>query len=296
MEAPQNGRNNTHEPPGVSFVGQFWGAATRTLTRLYEILKHVLMVYLVVVILRNAISESFPEIPCKHPVSTRYFPHCAHKLDSPGGPIINPDFVTLARLQSRLEYVMEDSARNSLVAVNIKCSDIALRDLSMSVELSSLVGKHTLVEEIKHFVDDAQVASAGLQEFSSHVWASADQIIPLNQDITMALEIGKSLEMFGFFYGIVNGLVPMDRDTAVTHQKRIEDLWLQAIGSLDKVLFELIDKAQYNVGSLQNLRKRLDNIQDMLAKDAHEIHGEEQVLERQLFSEMRELFGLNQGK
>ncbi|CAE6469514.1 unnamed protein product [Rhizoctonia solani] len=260
----------------VSSVGQFWGAAARTLARLCGVLKHVLMVYLVVAMLRNVISESPPEIPCKH-ASARYFPRYAQELDSPGGPDIDPDFVTLARLQSRLEYVMEDSARNSLVAVNIKCSDLALRDLSMSVELSSLARKHSLAEEIKHFVNDAQIASAGLQEFSSRVWASADQIIPLNQDITMTLSSRKSLEMYGFFYGIVNGLVPMERDTAATHQKRTEDLWLQAVEMLDNVLFELIDQAQYNVGSLQKLRKRLDNIQDMLTKDAYEIHGEEQA-------------------
>ncbi|CUA68882.1 hypothetical protein RSOLAG22IIIB_08129 [Rhizoctonia solani] len=296
MEALQNEQNNPLEPPEVPRVGRLWKAAMCALTRLFGILKHILMVYLMAIILRNAVSELIPEAPCKHPSLTRYFPHCAYELNPQERSAINPDFVTLARLQSQLEVVMEDSAKNSLVAVNIKCSEMALRDLSASIKLSSLARKHILEEEIKHFVIDSQAASGDLQEFSSRVRASVARIMYLNEDTMMALESGKSLEILGVFYSMVNGLIPTEWDTASTHRKRMEDIWLQGIELLDRTLRELIHQARHNIGSLQKLRERLNNIQDMVTKEEHEIHDEEQAFEREWFSEWKERFKFNEEK
>ncbi|CAE6391883.1 unnamed protein product [Rhizoctonia solani] len=280
----------------LSSVGRLWRAAMCALTRLFGILKHILMMYLMAVILRNAVAELFPEAPCKHPASTRYFPHCAHKLNFPERSVVNPDFITLARLQSQLEVVMEDSAENTLVAVNIKCSEMALRDLIASIKLSSLTRKNILEEDIKHFIIEAQAASGDLQEFSSRVRASVAQIIYLNEDTMLALESGKSLQTLGVFYSLVNGLIPPERDTAPAHRRRMEDIWLQGIELLDRTLRELIHQARHNIGSLQKLRERLNNIQDTVTKEEHEIHDEEQAFEREWFSEWKERFRFNQEK
>ncbi|CCO37204.1 hypothetical protein BN14_11358 [Rhizoctonia solani AG-1 IB] len=173
--------------------------------------------------------------------------------------ITTPDFVTLAGLQSRMEYVMERTAGSSKAAVDIKDSEMALRDLGTLVKQSNIAGKDALGRDISHFINEAKIASGNLQRFGSHVWGAVDRILSLNEP----------------------------------HRKGLELIWIQSIELMEKNLRRLIHEAQDNVGLLQRLEERLNNIQDMVYIEIDEISGKERELRRDLLGE---LFGTNQDK
>ncbi|KAG8741403.1 hypothetical protein FRC11_014850, partial [Ceratobasidium sp. 423] len=272
MEAPQNRQNNVLQPPPDQRMGLRGAVAS---IRKYVI--HVLLVYLLLV-LPNTIPESFSGALCKLPILSGHFPHyCTRGSDPTGGPIIHPDFVTLARLQARLEYVMEDSASSPVIVDNIKDSEITLRDLGTLVKLSTLSRKDTLEEELKLFVENARAAGERLQEFGSRVWGAVDRIVSLNEHALILLERISLEASGGYFTSIIGFLTPIERETATTHRKWMEDIWLQSLESLDKNLRGLIHETQANVGFLQRLEARLNNIQDMAIAEEEELRGEERA-------------------
>ncbi|CAE6428875.1 unnamed protein product [Rhizoctonia solani] len=275
MEAPQKGQNNVLPPPPDQRIGLRGVVAS-----IWKYVVHILLVYLLFVS-PNTTSESFSGVPvlCKLPVLSGHFPHyCTRGSDPAGGAIIHPDFVTLARLQARLEYVMEDSAGSPMIADNIKDSEITLRDLGTLVKLSSLSRKDTLEQELKLFVENARAAGGRLQEFGSRVWGAVDRIVSLNEHALIVLE-RMSLEAAGGYFGSIVGLfAPVEQETSITHRKWMEDLWLQSLESLDKTLRGLIHETQANVGFLQRLEARLNNIQDMAIAEEEERRGEERAV------------------
>lgn len=66
---------------------------------------------------------------CKVPIISKHISRCAR--DPPIPPILPvlPDFSQLMSLQSKLEHVMDESARGAMAAVDIKNSEMAMRDL-----------------------------------------------------------------------------------------------------------------------------------------------------------------------
>ncbi|QRW17210.1 hypothetical protein RhiXN_05212 [Rhizoctonia solani] len=232
--------------------------------------------------LRSATFETFPETLCKVPTLSRYFPHCTQEFREPlaGKPVITPDFITLSRLQSRLEYVMEDSASSSLVAIDIKDSEMALRDLVTRVKVSSLSSKEILGRNLELFVEDARVTSGNLQQFGSRVWGAVDRIVSLNEHTLVTLEVASLEAPGGSLDSIINFFAPAEHNSVTTRREIMEDLWLQAIEVMDKTLRKLIHEAQDNVGSLQRLKEKLDNIQDMAIREEDQIRAEEEKTKR----------------
>ncbi|KEP52107.1 hypothetical protein V565_050650 [Rhizoctonia solani 123E] len=275
MEASQKEQNNAHEPPGAPFTEQLRSTSAPTSTRPFQVV---------------IVSESFPEVLCQLPVLSGYSPVCARELDYPKKPAINADFITLARLQSRLEYVLEDTASSPAVAENIKDSAMDLRDLIAQVRISSLVRKDILGRELELFVDDAKAAGGSLQELSGHVWGVVDQILSLNDHILIVLEISG-----GPLSSAIKFLLPFGRETSEVRQRRTESLWLQAIELLDRNLGRLIHQAEANIDLLRILEERLNTIQDMTVTEEETLRGEEEELKRQWFSDAKKMKSYSNG-
>ncbi|CAE6399444.1 unnamed protein product [Rhizoctonia solani] len=225
------------------------------------------------------------------PVLSGYCSHCASELDLPREAAPTPDFITLARLQSRLEQVMKDSASSSKVAVGIKTSEAALQDLGTIVKHSALSKKDILERDIKSFVEDAKITGANLQRFGSRIWGAVDRVISLNEHTVLILEStspgGEGNEGSQSWWG------QKEEAHRGPDPKDVENIWWQGIDLLSKTLHKLIHEAQHNVVSLQRLGERLNSIEDTVAQEKGYILGREKVLKDQWF---RELFGMNNGE
>ncbi|CEL61717.1 hypothetical protein RSOLAG1IB_04467 [Rhizoctonia solani AG-1 IB] len=131
----------------------------------WGVVQIILVTYLVSIVIPNTIIQSYPTTLCSLPLLSKYHPHCV----IPDEHITTPDFVTLAGLQSRMEYVMKHTADSSKVAVDIKDSEMALGDLGTLIKQSNIAGKDTLGRDISHFTNEAKSASGNLQRFGTHV-------------------------------------------------------------------------------------------------------------------------------
>ncbi|CAE6522023.1 unnamed protein product [Rhizoctonia solani] len=253
----------------------------------------VLVAYLAFIATAGPVPQLLSEAPCKHPALAKHFPHCTREavpIVTPEGPVIvpeepviipeepivAPDFVTLVRLQSRLGQVMEDTARSSKVAVDIKDSEMSLRDLRTMVTHSSLSNKDILGRSLKRFVTDAKATGGNLQQFGSRVWGAVDRVVTLNEHTLIMLENQ-----------------PTERGLSKTYQKGLEDIWLQGIGLLDKTLRKLIHEAQDNIGALQRLDERLEGVEELVYAEQEAINDRETELKRQW---VKETLGFNKEK
>ncbi|CAE6413132.1 unnamed protein product [Rhizoctonia solani] len=251
-----------------------------------QVVKIVSILCLVFFMLR---SELPMESLCKIPALAGYSSHCARKIDPPKEPAVTPDFIALAGLQTRLEQVMKDSASSSKVAIDIKNSEIGLRDLATVVKHSTLSKKDILWRDLRSFVDEAKATGTSLQQLGSRVWGAVDKVISLNKHTLLMLESASASEgELQIWWGVPSkGRDPKD----------IENIWLQSIVLLHETLRKLIHEAQHNIGSLQRLEERLNNIADMVVEEKHDIIDKELAcdlgtkLKQHQWS--KELFGKN---
>lgn len=81
------------------------------------------------------IVSAFMRPVCKLPLVPRAIPYCSQNSFNRH---FSPDFLKLVSLQSRLEDVMDDSTSTSIIAVDMKNSEIAVRDLYVVAHLHHL--------------------------------------------------------------------------------------------------------------------------------------------------------------
>jgi hypothetical protein len=117
-------------------------------------------------------------------------PMCS-KLPKPRTPIQEPQYLDLVELQMRFESVMESAGLGTNLAMDMKKSEMAVRDLntlvsslsviiltikltSPQVKLSNLVSKDQLAMSLDAFVASAREASQQLSRLDSRVRGAVD--------------------------------------------------------------------------------------------------------------------------
>ncbi|KAH7335154.1 hypothetical protein B0J17DRAFT_64834 [Rhizoctonia solani] len=227
--------------------------------------------------------KTFMSPVCKLPLISGRIDYCNRDAFSRR---FAPDFPKLASLQSRLEDVMDDSASSSIVAVDIKNSEMAVRDLTTLVKLSSLVAKDSLVDRLNEFVVDAKTAGRNLQRFGSRVGGAVDQIVTMNEYVLKLLEntVKDSQPQIsnGAVQRVMNAVSPIK--TAGPHiiaarRKEVETMWYQATGMLESTIRKLILEAEINIVALDKLEGDLDLINEMILREDEGIRAQaEEVL------------------
>lgn len=109
---------------------------------------------------------------CNLPFVSLALPFCTTVSSWPGAPPM-PDYPKLLQLQSGFEDLLESSSGTSL-ALDIKKSEIAIRDLSTLVKTSDLVCKEALTKKLEEFVGEARDVGRGLQQLGSRVGGAVD--------------------------------------------------------------------------------------------------------------------------
>lgn len=109
---------------------------------------------------------------CNLPIVSLALPFCPSVLSwSSTRPA--PDYPKLLQLQAGFEDLLESSAGTAL-ALDLKKSEIAIRDLRTLVKASNLVCKHALADKLEEFVEEARDAGRGLQRLGSRVGGAVD--------------------------------------------------------------------------------------------------------------------------
>ncbi|CAE6428857.1 unnamed protein product [Rhizoctonia solani] len=246
----------------------------------------VLATYLILMALSGTSDlfvKTFMSPVCKLPLISGRIDYCNRDAFSRR---FSPDFPKLASLQSRLEDVMDDSASSSIVAVDIKNSEIAVRDLTTLVKLSSLIAKDSLVDRLNEFVVDAKATGRNLQRFGSRVGGAVDQIVTMNEYVLKLLEntVKDSQPQIssGPIQRVVNAVSPIKPagpQMVAARRKEVETMWYQATGMMESTIRRLILEAEANIIALDKLEGQLDLINEMILREDEGIRAQaEEVL------------------
>ncbi|QRV81861.1 hypothetical protein RhiJN_09876 [Ceratobasidium sp. AG-Ba] len=157
-----------------------------------------------------------------------------------------PDFRKLVQLQVPLQVVMEGSAKAQEMAVNIKHSEMAVRDLIALVNMSRLVAKESLAQNLVQFIKDAKSAGRGLQKLSCHVGRIIDQTVATNELAIETLENAAEQED--------SGMTLFSQRSS--RQDCPQETWLMSVSTLKTNVQELMAEATLNLRALDALENQ----------------------------------------
>ncbi|KAG8744947.1 hypothetical protein FRC10_009182 [Ceratobasidium sp. 414] len=179
-----------------------------------------------------------------------------------------PDFPKLVALQSQLQGVLEKSTDTLVVAVDIKHSGTAVRDLITHVKHSSLVSKDLLAKHLAEFVEDACTVGRSLQKFGGRVERVVDQTISMNEYAIGLLESAAKRRQPSSFAKFLSPQVPLSQ------RKDIKAVWFKAIGSMKSEVMEGFLEATANMRALDKLENKLSVIHRMVVTEDNKIKAD----------------------
>ncbi|PWW75053.1 hypothetical protein C7212DRAFT_205809, partial [Tuber magnatum] len=193
-----------------------------------------------------------------------------------GSRIPQTDFPKLINLQASFEDILENSAGGSSMALDLKNSEVAVRDLSMLVRVSKLVNRDELSERLDDFVQTAKQTSRGLTRFGSRVNGVVDNLLAMDEFAIRSLENAQlsstttdsppsiSSAVSRIVLAPLHFIAP--RNPQMT-ESSILKTFLQASTTMDTSIQRLILEAELVLRDLDDLENRLSTIQDMASRE-----------------------------
>ncbi|KAG8774967.1 hypothetical protein FRC12_001728 [Ceratobasidium sp. 428] len=172
-----------------------------------------------------------------------------------------PDFPGLVELQSHLYGAMERSTDTVVVAIDLKRSEVAVRDLITRVKLSSLASKNPLVRNLGEFVEDARIIGRSLQRFGSRVGSVVDQTITTNEYAIGLLESAAKPKESLSWPRLLSAPAPQFQ------HKEVKATWFKAIEKMKSTVMELSVEAAANMRALDRLDEQLSVIHEIITMD-----------------------------
>ncbi|KAG9096437.1 hypothetical protein FRC06_008661 [Ceratobasidium sp. 370] len=199
---------------------------------------------------------------CQLPIVSSQIPYCR-----PQEPFW-PDFPKLVALQSQLQGVMEKSTDTLVVAIDIKHSGTAVRDLIPRVKHSLLISRDLLAKRLGELVEDARTTGRGLQKFGSRVERVVDQTISMNEYTIGLLESAAKRKQPSSFSKLLSPPVPPPQ------RKDIKAMWFKSIGSMKSEVVQLSLEAVANMQALDKLDNGLSVIHKMVVREDNKIKAD----------------------
>lgn len=206
-------------------------------------------------------------IECNSSTDSNQIAHCSTP------ELVSPNFRKLVTFQSRFQRAMEESTSASIIAVDIKQSEMAVRDLTTLVDLSTMVSGDSLVKNLRQFVEDAKTTGKGLQIFGSHIRGAVDEIVTLNEHALDLLErtmkdTQPRLDDGLFQRAIKNWYPdkPVAREVIEARNKEIKEVWVKAIGAMKSAIERLSKEAVINAKALDRLNGHLSVIHKIASR------------------------------
>ncbi|EJU02484.1 hypothetical protein DACRYDRAFT_79306 [Dacryopinax primogenitus] len=193
----------------------------------------------------------------------------------PTNPLLHqPDFPNLINIQTRFENIMDETASSTTVALDLKRSEMAIRDLTNLVKVSDLVAKDRLSVLLDSFIGSAKTTGRELQRLGSRVGGTVDSILAMDDYVLRFLEQTNKVPEIGPVASVFQALVPFGASPAqqaLVQRKQLETLWFQATGALEDNIVRLIMEAEGDVVLLDRLEEDLKVIHQMLSREAAQV-------------------------
>lgn len=212
--------------------------------------------------------------PCSIPVLSTLLPYC----ESPSPQYAQPvEFDKLVTVQAQFEDILDSAAQGSLLPVDMKRSEAAVRDLKHVVKYSNLPSRESLLFEFQNFIDLARTTSDDLTKFNSRIGRAVDQIINVNRHTLQVIDGFKETDasrgaISRFFFGSVG----------LTDQNLLNQ-YLKHTSQVEDQILTLITEAEALKRLLDILDDHLDAIQDIVTRDGVNLQNSKDKLLSELW-------------
>ncbi|KAI5813080.1 hypothetical protein BZA77DRAFT_252017 [Pyronema omphalodes] len=184
---------------------------------------------------------------------------------SDGGPRASREFPKLIDLQTHFEGVLENSAGSSVMALVLKESEIAVRDLTNLVKHSKLVSKDDLTARLEEFVQASKSTSRQLSRFSSRAAGVVDNLLSLDEYAIKTLE--NAQERIAAPYSISDIVLYPFRSDIATAEREVLATFIRATSVMDTSIRKLILEAEIALKELDDLEEKLNVIEDIAQRE-----------------------------
>jgi len=209
---------------------------------------------------------------CNLPIISLALPFCPTVSSWSGA---TPDYPKLLQLQSGFEDLLESSSGTAL-ALDIKKSEIAIRDLSTLVKTSDLVCKEALAGKLEEFVGEARDVGRGLQRLGSRVGGAVDIILAMDEYALRSLEAinprqvsaGQSEESLSFAGALLAPFIGRSSWPAIRAQRALLiRTFNMAAQEMQTQLGRLIIEAEASLILLDRLEVMLNTVHEIVTRD-----------------------------
>ncbi|KAG6004921.1 hypothetical protein E4U54_000450 [Claviceps lovelessii] len=214
---------------------------------------------------------------CRLPgLSLLHLPFCPPRdMGDFGDPTTNAgrsvEFDDLMGVQSKFEQVLEHSAEGVSLPLEMKRSELAVRDLRSLVRHSNIQARHELVLEFDGYIDTARQAATDLQKFNTHVGSAVDAVISINRWTSRYIdslapeseEPGSSL-LVEWTQWIFSPFQPADQQ--IFSERIILDKYIEHTSLVSQRISSLILEAQAVLRLLTKAEDHLELIYDITSR------------------------------
>lgn len=199
------------------------------------------------------------------------------------------DFEQLVAIQDSFEDILAKNRDSYALPVNMKKSQVAIRDLRIQVRFSNLPSKAELENEFDSFLETAREASDQLAKYNARIGYVTDQLISTNKwtlNILNGLAASESpkrtsLPSFAHLNPMSIFLGPPE-----TLQHRIFSQYINHVTKAKDDISSLITFSESLILLLNNLDNRLDAILEIAYRDDNRLMRDREELLSQLWSRL----------
>ncbi|KDQ19124.1 hypothetical protein BOTBODRAFT_28611 [Botryobasidium botryosum FD-172 SS1] len=194
-----------------------------------------------------------------------------------------PDIPELIRLQTGFEGIVESSF-GMTSAVDLKQSEIALRDLNILVKASDLEARQSLSSQLVKVVAQAKKTGEGLQKLGGKVGTAVDSTLAMDDYMLRSLaNINHELIASGITGGPMKGLIPFwSRSASVVEEQKQElaRVFEEASAQLKTWIEKLNIEAMASITELERLDDMLYIIYETVITEKKDIESKEKALSK----------------
>ncbi|KAH8987062.1 hypothetical protein EDB86DRAFT_2951582 [Lactarius hatsudake] len=256
----------------LRYISDILGTVLRTLkTPIFFVLVIFACTY-AISIASGATSTALAPI-CSIPIVSLVCPTFQPYPTSPSNHVPRrADVPRLLDVESKiLESLVDETAEDSELALEIKKAEIATSDLVTLVRVSNLNGRDILVDSLSGFVKDARRVGRGLTRFSSRVDA-VDNIIAMDDHTLRVIEAAGSEDVISYAMFIKNSFSPFSLNTfrSATREVGVRT-FVEVMDTLSVHMQRLVLKAEVSISDLNKLEEHLTSIHEIVSREDRSI-------------------------
>lgn len=201
---------------------------------------------------------------CETPV-LNLLPFCSTYHPTVSG---SPEFEQLMKVQGNFDQVLESSAVYASLPMDLKNTEMSIRDLRLVVAHSNVPSRKELTQEFENFIETAKAAGFDLTKFNSAIGRTMDHILSTNrwtlQVMDGVVERDAERGAIGRFF---NSIPPAFGWHAQNLDEILLDQYLKHTSQVEHQITRLILEAQALLGLLAHLDDELEIIAGIVMRD-----------------------------